>query len=185
MSTAQEIRLTADDLLAMPDASRFELVNGELVERKMSEGSSLVGAEILRLIGNYVRGQSLGRVFGEGNGFRCFPDDPQQVRRADVAVVLKNRISGPATFSGYTEVSPNLVVEVISTHDKAYEVSDKIEEWLAAGVDEVWAVLPPAKTVTVHRAGQAPKAYREHDEIHAGSGAPGFRCLVADFFSTE
>lgn len=182
MSTAQETRLTADDLLAMPEASRFELVNGELVERKMSEGSSWVGGRIFRLLGSQIEDRSLGWVFPNDNGFQCFPFDRQQVRRPDAAVVLKARKPEAPSQSGFTRVCPNLVVEVVSPHDTAYEVAEKVDNWLSAGVDEVWVVMPPSRTVTVHTQDAPPRTLVEQDEIIAGNGAPGFRCRVADFF---
>jgi Uma2 family endonuclease len=182
VSTVQETRLTADELLARPDEQEFELVNGQLVERKMSEESSWIGGEIFRLLSNYVKGQQLGRAFPDGNGFQCFPNDSQQVRKPDAAVVLHARVAGPLATKGYTRVAPNLVVEVISPGDEAYEINNKIEEWLAAGVDEVWIVMPPAKTVTIHTREQSPRTFRSDEEIESVYGAPGFRCRVADFF---
>lgn len=184
MSTAEATRLTADDLLAMPDEICFELVNGQLLERNMSEESSWIGGEIFRLLSNYVKGKSLGRAFPDGNGFQCFQDS-QQVRKPDAAVVLQARATGPLAKRGYTRVAPNLAVEVISPGDEAYDINEKIEDWLSAGVDEVWIVMPPAKSVTVYTREQSPRTYRSDEELVSIHGVPGFRCLVADLFSED
>ena len=82
MATVESIATyTPEDLLAMPDGDRFELVDGQLVERPIGAISSLVGAELLRLIGNHNRQQRFGHVFSADCGFRCFPDDPGRVRK--------------------------------------------------------------------------------------------------------
>lgn len=137
MSTIAGTRYTADDLLAMPDEKRFELVGGQLVERKISEESNWIGGRIFRLLASFIEDTSLGWAFPDGNGFQCFPDDRQKVRRPDAAVVLHTRMPGPPTRSGFTRHCPNLVVEVVSPHDTAYEVDKRVEDWLSAGVDEV------------------------------------------------
>jgi hypothetical protein len=48
MSTAVESKTqyTPEDLLAMPDGKNYELVGGQLVERKMGMESGLVGTQI-------------------------------------------------------------------------------------------------------------------------------------------
>jgi len=49
MSTAvtTKTHYTPEDLLAMPDGKRFELVGGQLVERNMGLESSWVGGRLL------------------------------------------------------------------------------------------------------------------------------------------
>ncbi len=39
-------RCTPEDLLAMPDGKRYELVNGRLVERNMGAESSQIGTRL-------------------------------------------------------------------------------------------------------------------------------------------
>ena len=47
MSTvANQTKYTPEDLLAMPDGNRYELVNGDLVERDMGFQSSRIGGRI-------------------------------------------------------------------------------------------------------------------------------------------
>src|SRR4051812_45978514 len=86
-------RYTPDDLLRMPDGDRYELVDGNLVERKMSFWSSFVAGRLFRLLGNYCESQQLGWAVPEGTSYQCFRDDPRRVRRADVSFLGRERLT--------------------------------------------------------------------------------------------
>src|SRR5262245_27107997 len=78
-------RYTPDDLLRMPDGDRYELVDGNLVERKMSFWSSFVAGELHARLRNHCREHQLGWVVPEGTSYQCFRDEAMRVRRADVS----------------------------------------------------------------------------------------------------
>ncbi|HEX6983785.1 MAG TPA: Uma2 family endonuclease, partial [Planctomycetaceae bacterium] len=96
MSTAgTKSRYTADDLLAMPDGDRYELVDGELVETPVSEESSLIAGWIAYLLNAFILPKRSGFVIPE-QSYRCFPDDPNKVRRPDVSFLrAERRPAGP------------------------------------------------------------------------------------------
>ncbi len=94
MSVLEQPDYTAEDLLTMPDGDRYELVNRELRELHMSQKSSWIAGEILRLLGNFVVSTRLGWVFPEGTSFQCFSWDPQMVRKADVSFIATDRLPG-------------------------------------------------------------------------------------------
>ena len=60
---SEAIEYTPDDLLRMPGGDRFELVDGQLVERNMGQVSSWVGGETLAVLREFVREHKLGWVF--------------------------------------------------------------------------------------------------------------------------
>ncbi|HWE39259.1 MAG TPA: Uma2 family endonuclease [Isosphaeraceae bacterium] len=173
---------TPEDLLAMPDGDRFELVDGHLVERPMGAISSLVGAEILRLVGNYNREHRLGHVFGADGGFQCFPDDPGRVRKPDVSFLRRGRLPREEVPDGYVGIAPDLAVEVLSPNDQHYETSGKIEEYLSVGVRLIWVVDPVSRTVLISRADRTIQGLRDSDELSGEDVLPGFRCRVAEVF---
>ena len=52
MATAvTDTRYTPEDLLTLPDTGRYELIDGQLVERNMGAKSSYLAARLLRLLG--------------------------------------------------------------------------------------------------------------------------------------
>ena len=79
-STESTRRVTPEELLALPDAVRYELVNGQLVERSMGTESSWVGGELMRLLGNHAVKQNLGWLLPPDGSYQCFPDSPEMLR---------------------------------------------------------------------------------------------------------
>lgn len=181
MSTVNQ-QTSADELPAMPNGSDFELVDGELVELKTSAESSWVAGQIFRRLGNVAEDAGLGWAFPEGTGFRCFQDDPERVRRADASFVRGDRLPHGPPARGFCPVAPDLVVEVVSPNDIAYQVDAKVEDWIEAGVTEVWLVMPPGRSVTVYRSGAQPRRLGEQDRISIGDVIPGLECPIAEFF---
>lgn len=183
MSTAVQARITPDDLLNMPNGERYELVNGELVERRMSFWSSYVSLMVARLLAAFCEPRGLGWVVPEGTSYRCFPADPERVRRCDVSFIRLERMPvAQAQIVGHTRIVPDLTVEVLSPNDNAYQVAQKVQEWLEAGVRLVWVVNPADRTVAVHRATGPGTILRETDDLTGEDVVPEFRCRVGDLF---
>ena len=175
-------RWTAKDLDRMEDASHYELVDGQLVERTVSLISSDVAINVLIQMGGYVQRNNLGRKLNTELGIRINPADPDHTRRADGGFISWERLrtSGDASF---LLVPPDLVVEVVSPSDIMSLVFAKVEEWLEHGVRVVWLVIPEQRRVEVHRLGQRPILLLGDDEITSEDILPGFRCSISAFFS--
>jgi Uma2 family endonuclease len=177
-------KLTPDDLLRLPDRGKgFELVDGELKELNASYLSSFVAGEVYGHLRDHVRPRRLGWLSPEGTSYRCFPIDPDRVRRADVAFHLLNRLTpDQALTEGHMAVVPDLVVEVVSPNDLADEVNAKRVEWLAAGASLVWVVFPVQQEVHAFRADGSSVVFRRADALTAEPVLPDFRVPVADLF---
>lgn len=173
---------TPDDLLEMPDGKVYELVDGILLEKNAGGLSSWVGGHLAYLITTFVEAHALGWVWPADNGYQCFPDAPDKVRRPDVSFIAKGRLTGERVPTGHLRIAPDLVVEVISPNDLAYEVDQKVLEYLDAGVRLVWVINPEARTVRIHRADGTTDWFKEPGELLGDDVLPGFRCLVADLF---
>lgn len=183
MSIDLPTHLTPDDLLSLPDRKSFELVAGELVPLKMSVESSWIAGRILRRLGEWGEDMGLGWAFPEGTGFQCFADDPSRVRKPDVSFIARNRLSQIPLDQGFHSIVPDLVVEVVSTHDLAWEVDAKVNDWLGAGVPTVWVVMPQSRSIIVHTNDRDAHKLTAEDNI-AFELIPKFHCHVADFFPT-
>jgi Uma2 family endonuclease len=174
--------LTADDLLQMPDdGMRYELVRGEL---RMSPPPGArheeIAASIILRVGAYIHEHELGRFYG-APGFRI-ERDPDTVRAPDFAFIAAGRLPGDASPRGYPEFGPDLIAEVVSPSDRATEVQEKIEQWLAAGVRMAWLVYPETRSVAVYRSPTNIRLLSAADTIDGGDVLPGFTCLVRDLF---
>jgi Uma2 family endonuclease len=174
--------MTADELWALPDdGQRHELVRGEL--RTMAppgEEHEWLAANILIPLGQYVRVNGLGRVYGAPG---CQLEwDPDTVRAPDVTFFRQERLTAEPR-PGYLQGAPDLVVEVISPNDRYTEVDDKIAEWLTHGARMVLAVNPRWRTVTIYRPGQPPRLLTEDDTLDGEDVVPGWRLPVRAIFS--
>ena len=182
--TTKKVLVTADELRRMPDDGwRYELVKGKLV--KMPPGGGEHGGSShkagLRL-GHYAEPLGIGEVLGAETGF-LLEHGPDTVRAPDAAVISKDRLPGGRLPRGYIEGPPDLAVEVVAHDDHPSDVQKKVEEWLAAGAQQVWVLYCQTHTVRRYEGGREPQLLRE-DEILTGEPLlPGFACRVRDLFA--
>jgi Uma2 family endonuclease len=184
MSTTVDSKahVTPEDLLAMPEGKHYELVDGNLVERNVSALSSIVTARLTSRLDQFCENHGLAWIIGSECGYRCFPRDPNKMRRADVAYLRHDRLPADQMPEGYVYVAPDLIAEVISPHDLAYEVDRKVDEYLGVGVRLIWVVNPAQRTVRVHRLDGSANLLHEHDNLDGEDILPGFRCRVGELF---
>lgn len=175
---------TPDDLLRMAERGKgYELVDGELKELNVSYLSSFTAGEVYFQLRSHVGPRRLGWVAPEGTSFRCFPDDPDKVRRADTAFHRLDRLAAAqAVAEGHLTVVPDLVVEVVSPNDLAGDVNAKRIEWLAAGARLVWVIHPGQQTVHAYHTDGTVRLFNPADALTADPVLPDFRVPVADLF---
>ena len=178
MMTAPPIAVSADALLTMRDGDHFELVNGELKEKNKGALACWISGQIAGRMMDFVDDKG-GLVFGGGASYRCF-HDPDEVRKPDASYIRPDRLL--AIPEGFLEIVPDVAVEVISPSDLYYEVEDKAEEYLEAGVIVVWVINPSNRSVRIFRRDARPVQLGPNDELTAEEIMPGFRCRVADLF---
>lgn len=174
--------ITPEQLAALPNDSNFELVDGQLVERKMGNKSNWVASQLARLLGNYADEHSLGWVFTAEAGYRLNPNRPNTVRKPDVSFVAAGRLPDEEPADAYDRLAPDLAVEVISPGDTVRELDDKVEEYLTAGVRLVWVINPDLQVIRVFFPDGTIDTLRLGDELSAGEIIPGFRCPVSELF---
>jgi len=175
--------LTAEEFLALPDEWNYELVDGELLERKQMGGySSGVASRVSHLLQTFNDAHKLGFTVDSSATYRCFAS-PKTLRRPDISFIRYGRLPGGELPQGFITVPPDLAVEVISPNDLADEVAEKIQEYLAAAFPLVWVIYPRARTVHVYRPGHPTVMLTENDNITGDPIIPGFACPVREFFS--
>jgi Uma2 family endonuclease len=89
------------------------------------------------------------------------------------------RQSGDTTL---LEGAPLLAVEVLSPTDKQEEIDEKIDEYLACGVQIVWVVNPHHRTVLEFRPNAEPVLFNATQDLTAEPFLPGFKVPVAALF---
>jgi Uma2 family endonuclease len=169
----------------MPDSNNIELVNGELVEKPVSVLSALVEGNIFAKVKNFCDAQQIAVVLPSTNGIQCFSDDPNKVRKPDVSVFKKERFTRERLMEGWLSIAPDLAVEVVSSHDEFAEVTEKVEEYLGAGVPLVWVIDPENELVYIHRKDGSVAKLHKNDDLSGENILPGFTCKVAELFPDE
>lgn len=181
MATVETL-YTPDDLLRLPESVQFELVDGQLVERNMSQESSWIAGELLRLLANHCAATAVGWAFPADAGYQCFPGDPLKVRKPDASFVRAETIGRFGMPAGYARYAPDLAIEVVSPNDTIEALSEKIEEYFSAGVRLVWVVDPLARKVSVYRPDGRGVIYSAEDELDGEGVVPGFHCRIGELF---
>jgi Uma2 family endonuclease len=172
---------TADELLAMGDIGRCELIDGEIIH--MAPAGAQHGGvtmEIAARIQIFVSAKKLGKVYAAETGF-TIKRSPDSVRAPDVAFIQSSHLPDP-THAGFIAGAPDLAVEVCSPSDRWSEVLAKIDQWLAAGATSVWVVDPPSKSIEVYRKGSQSIRYHVGQKITDEPTLPGFELSVEDIF---
>jgi Uma2 family endonuclease len=183
MSTAvatEVHRYTPEDLLAMPDEKSYELVDGQLVERKIGAESSRVGGKLYSRLDQFCEDHGLGTVWPADNGFQCFPSGRRTVRRPDVSFVKSGRLPGDVPPDGWVRIPPDLAVEVVSPRDLVEELEEKLDDYRKVRVPLVWVIYPERRKARVFRLDGPPAELGEDDELSGEDVIPGFRCPLRE-----
>ncbi|MYB24517.1 MAG: Uma2 family endonuclease [Acidimicrobiia bacterium] len=172
--------LTADELLALySQGVRGELIRGVLTEvNPVGQEHGEIVTSLVLALGNFVKPRGLGRLTASDAGV-WLERDPDTVREPDIAFFSAERIPPGVRVTGYSEIAPDLVVEIVSPSDSRREVHDKARMWLSHGVRLVWVVHPDDRTVDVHRPGQPVVTRTAADALDGADVLPGFTYAVS------
>lgn len=123
----------------------FELINGEIVEKMVTQEHSIVALALGAKFYNYLEQNPIGRAGVEG-AFRP-TTDKSNVRLPDISVVLD--MERPVTRQGSAPYMPDIAVEIQSPDDSRKEMLDKADFYLANGVRVVVLIYTPKRIIEV------------------------------------
>ncbi len=114
-----------------------------------------------------------GAGFGPSTGFRL-PNGA--TRSPDAAWVRRERLAAlsPAEKRLFLPLCPDFVVELRSPTDRARDLRDKMEEYVANGARLGWLIDPERGVVSVYRPGQPVEDLQRPDCVDASPELPGF-----------
>lgn len=171
---------TPEDVLLLEAAGLFEFVDGQLVEKRIPAESNWIAGEVTFRLKLHTRQTGAGEVLPEQT-FQCFPNDPDETRRPDVAFLLAAKVPVPWP-PGHLRVVPDLAVEVVSPNDNLYAAEEKLADYRSAGVPVVWVFVPNVRLVRIHRLGGPVVELRDGDTLGGDPVLPGFAVAVTDLF---
>ncbi len=118
--------------------TRAEWVNGEVeFMSPVSEEHQDIGIFLLRMIGDFLEDNPLGKLFYESFQMKTTPSG----REPDILFVANANLSRVRT--NFLEGAADLVVEIVSPESQERDRNTKYEEYQCAGVREYWLIDLP------------------------------------------
>jgi len=189
----QTRHMTVAEYLAYGDQP-VEVINGEAIMAAAAHTRRQpnIVTNLFDKLHPFVRKNKLGKVFSEAS--YVLDGNPRTkwvagARTPDVSFISRERIE--AHNAEYPDdepwwLAPDLAVEVISPTDSYDYLSQKVADYLSAGVKLVWVIDAEARSVRVF-APDHPLGYavREPDKLTAESVIPGWSMKVSDLFVAD
>jgi Uma2 family endonuclease len=173
--------ITGEELLAMGDIGRCELVEGYLVMLHPNGGAhGSVVANVSSELAQFTRPRKLGSVRTGEVGIYTHRN-PDTVRGADVLFISNERLARLKS-PGYMDVAPELIVEVMSPEDSWSKVTKKLEEYFEIGVRVVIVADPDDRRLFVYRALTQVQILNSQDTLTIEDVLPGFSVPVSALF---
>lgn len=171
--------MTATTQVAFEDDLDYEIVNGHKEVKMAGALHGRIGAKLITKLGMYLEQYPIGETYISNTTFVIGANE----RMPDVSFVSSERIPASGTPSTKWEIAPDLAVEVVSPTDIWDKVNEKVDEYFAAGVKQVWLVSLPLERVTVYDSPTQSLTLTATDELTSERLLPGFKCRVADLFA--
>ena len=159
---------TYDDIECLPEGN-YEIMDGERYD--MTPTSFEHGDMEIRL-GEFLRRniKDKGYVAGGEVGV-LISKNPMKIRAADVVYISREK--SPERPTGILEIPPDLIIEIISESNTAWEITDKVKDYLLIGVERIILIEPKTKTASLYQKGKREALlYDYEDEIVVLEGLP-------------
>jgi Uma2 family endonuclease len=173
--------LTIEDLekfqTAFPDHC-MELEDGKIIVMSPSDvTSAVIGMRFGSRLSQWVESHQLGYVVDASGGFRL---SQQTVKAPDVSFISKEK--APRLPRSFTEIVPDLVIEIKSATDRISSIRKKINYFLRSGSKIGILVDPDQHTVTLYRPTADPVIYQDGDSLTLPDLFPGWEISVSDLW---
>jgi Uma2 family endonuclease len=122
-----------------------------------------------------------------GDTYACFDlglilhRDPDTIRFPAVTFFSGGRRFAESDREA-TETVPILVVELATSAERRQAMPQRVADYLAWGVAEVWVIDPRAQSLIQHVGSGRPIVRTDRDEVRDVAPLPGFHLAVADLF---
>jgi Uma2 family endonuclease len=172
--------MTATTQVAFEDDLDYEIVNGQREVKMAGARHGSINAQVIVKLGVYLEQHPIGKLYTSNTTFQIGANE----RMPDVGFVSSPRIPAEGEPSGKWEIPPDLAVEIISPNDMLEKVIEKIHEYFAAGVKQVWLVSQKAEEVYVYDSPTQIRVVPADQELTSETLLPGFKCRVSALFQS-
>lgn len=146
MDLAQERMYTIDDIYALPDGQRAELIDGQMymMAPPIRIHQKLI-SQFTKVIGNYIDAKhGTCEVYPAPFAVFLNKDDLNYVE-PDISVICNKDKLNDKGCNG----APDWIIEIVSPSSQQMDYGIKLFKYRTAGVREYWIVNPQKETVTV------------------------------------
>jgi Uma2 family endonuclease len=175
--------ITDDELMRLSaenELLRLERdANGELIVMSPTglEGSSQ-NSEIITDLTNWARQDGRGKVFDSGGGF-TLPDGSMRIPDAAWLSWQRWNTLPRSEQKKFGRVVPEFVIELRSETDRLPVLQEKMELWIANGVEVAWLIDPQEKSVTIYRPNQQPEHHIHPTSVQGDGPIVGFELAMS------
>jgi Uma2 family endonuclease len=179
--------MTTEELLALPhNGTKRWLIRGELRENPVTRHNrrhSRTEGKVAYFLNAWLEMQPLprGEVLDGEAAFRI-RRDPDSTVGIDLAYISAEMAAGTPEDVFVIDGPPLLAVEILSPSNQWQEVTEKIQDYLMAGVALVWVLDPVFLTVQVYRPDALPVLFNNSQELSGEPHLPGFCVPVNRLF---
>jgi len=173
--------LTGEEFFDLGDIGPCELVDGTIVTMTPTGAAhGKIEVRLARLLDEYVEKSGIGWVLSGEVGI-ITKRNPDRVRGADVAFLSREQTTNIP--DGFLTIAPELVVEIVSPNDRWKDIREKIDEYFAIGVKQVWIVEPQSRQILAYTSPTEAVRYRAGDKLPAAHGLSGLEIAVDRIFA--
>jgi Uma2 family endonuclease len=170
-----------EQFIALPENSdrRFELIDGEIVEKMPTEEHGFIIANLLAILVTFVKKHQLGRVTVEAR--HRATEDQKNSRIPDASFTSRERML-PLVTQGAVPQLPDLCIEVQSPNDNPQHLRAKANYYLANGAKLVRLIYPGKRMVEALYPDGEFDIFGEDATLTGGELLPGFEMAVSALF---
>lgn len=168
MATATRVSVPLEEYLETSYRPDRDWIDGKLKERNVGEGSHAVVQ--LFFLGFFLEHRAEW-------GIRVVPEQRVQTSATHFRVPDVSVLQASAPFEEIVRIPPLLCIEVLSWDDRMSEVQERVEDYLAMGVETVWLVDPR------HRKGFVADRQGQQEVEELSVPGTGMRVTLSDVFA--
>ncbi|AKG22226.1 Uma2 family endonuclease [Calothrix sp. 336/3] len=139
--------------------------------------ASEIGAEMMRLLGNWVKPRKLGRVLDSGCGY-ILPN--KYLKAPHISFIRAQRLKQSPRY--FARIVPDLVIEIKAHRDRLEFLEEKIQLFLQLGTQVGVLIDADILQVKVYHPTEATITFNQDDTLTLPQILPGLEVAIANIF---
>jgi len=179
-----QFAIRLDEILALPEDTRIDIIKGEIVEMAPAGFMHvIVAGNVYDILRGYTRQHKVGFVAMDNLMYLLdtVDDRIETARTPDVSFIRQKNIPD-FDFSKPFPGAPDLAIEVVSPSESAIDIESKIQDFFQAKTEQIWVIYPKSKKVYQYLSANKVTIHSEEDTFTADTLFPDLIISVHDLF---